>query len=579
MLKLCASKLFSVLLVTLSFLWLAPLPRVQAAGDFDSLSAAIRAANSGTVSSTITLSADITLNDAALPPITGEVTIEGAGHTINGRWRYRIFDVNGGALNISNVTLYRGKPADSSDGGAIRLRNGAQVQATDVTFQDNRAHRGGAIAIFNAGDRLTVSGSRFLRNESHHDAGAIFAEGGRIKITQSSFEDNKARYYGGAISAYGGETVVSNTTFDRNYSEGGGVLKVHFAEVTLTHVTIVTSALDFTRGSAIHRTSGVINLRNSIVVSLSEMRACTGGLTQASGNLSNDGSCSLLERRIDPAIGELTGAPGWFPLLDGSPALNTAEPDYCLETDQLGTARPDRGDCDVGAIESTTAALPIAPVVPPPGCPLHDAIIAANTDAPAGACLAGSGHDTIALDADVTLHKPLPPITSTITIDGNGYTISGDEQYPIFDIAGANVTIRNVTLTKSNGVNGGALRLRENARVTVEQVHFLENIAAKGGAVATMSASARVMISDSRFEKNRAEDWGGAVQAERGTVTISNSSFQHNSAGYWGGALSAEFGSLVVTNSTFHRNSASLGGAVATGFGSATLTHVTMVDN
>ena len=54
-------------------------------------------------------------------------------------------------------------------------------------------------------------------------------------------------------------------------------------------------------------------------------------------------------------------------------------------------------------------------------CRLRNAIIAANTDAPSGACPAGSGADTIrlqGLSGTISLSSELPAIDSDVTIAG-----------------------------------------------------------------------------------------------------------------------------------------------------------------
>ena len=122
----------------------------------------------------------------------------------------------------------------------------------------------------------------------------------------------------------------------------------------------------------------------------------------------------------------MTGSPAYIAILDGSPALDSADARFCPETDQLGTSRPQGAGCDIGAFESTTA-IP-SPTAVPGICPLPDQIIAANTDTALGNCAAGNGADIIHLIRDFTLSAKLPPITSEITIEGNGYTISGDDQ-------------------------------------------------------------------------------------------------------------------------------------------------------
>ncbi len=120
-----------------------------------------------------------------------------------------------------------------------------------------------------------------------------------------------------------------------------------------------------------------------------------------------------------------------MPLLDGSPALDAADAEFCLETDQIGTARPQGGGCDAGAYESQTATAPEA-TPEPSGCTLANHILSANTNTSVGGCPAGASHDIITLTEDITLSAPLPAINGTITIEGNGHTISGDNQYRNF---------------------------------------------------------------------------------------------------------------------------------------------------
>ncbi len=528
----------------------------------------------GTSHDIITIADDITLTEP-LQPITGTITIEGGGHTISGDNQFRIFDVNGGNLTLKNLTLTDGKAPDDEDGGALRLGEGARVTVENVSFSDNAAFQGGAIATSGDDASLSVLNSNFLRNSSSSYAGALFIEGGMIDITKSSFQNNQADYYGGAIAAHAGRVSVSNSTFASNVADGGGALEVFAADVTLTHVTMMKNLGRRVHGNAIHRTAGVINLRNSIV---GGPKGCTGRLTEARGNLSQDGSCAQLEAKADPMLGELTGSLAWFPLLDGSPALDAADPAFCLETDQLGTERPQGGGCDIGAIESLTGSPAPTPV--PIICTLHDQIIAANTDRAYRDCPAGNGADTILMVRDYSHSEPLPSISSEITIDGNGHTISGGGKHRIFDVAGGALTLKNVTLASGRAVSGGAIQLREEARVGADQVTFRDSSAETGGAIATLSDSASATINNSSFVNNSSQEYGGAIFVFHGSVTVANSSFVSNrAASFGGGALHSEYGSIAVTNSTFNGNSAAAGGALNVHFGSANLTHVTMLDN
>ena len=62
---------------------------------------------------------------------------------------------------------------------------------------------------------------------------------------------------------------------------------------------------------------------------------------------------------------DLTGNPPHHPLQMGSPAIDAADPVYCLLDDQPFTARPQYGNCDIGAYEYPKPPPPPAQPDPP----------------------------------------------------------------------------------------------------------------------------------------------------------------------------------------------------------------------
>ena len=210
-------------------------------------------------------------------------------------------------------------------------------------------------------------------------------------------------------------------------------------------------------------------------------------------------------------------------------------------------------------------------------CTLADAIIAANSDRVEGDCPAGRGADTITLTRDITLDGGLPKITSDIIIEGNGYTISGDNRWRIFYNEGGALTIHDLTMTKgriegvlisnadgtlkSTTANpiGGAIVNRAGT-LAITNSAFSSNSAGAGGAIYN---NGELSISDSAFSHNSAE-YGGAIYNSNGTLTINDSSFNGNSADSAGGAILHREGTLGITNSAFSDNSAGLswGGAI-----------------
>ena len=81
-------------------------------------------------------------------------------------------------------------------------------------------------------------------------------------------------------------------------------------------------------------------------------------------------------------------------------------------------------------------------------CTLSDAIKAANTDTTVGDCPAGDGADTISLSGYIGLAAALPPITTEMTVEGGGYTISGNNRFRIFVVNGGTLTVNELTMTK-----------------------------------------------------------------------------------------------------------------------------------
>ncbi|MYD10514.1 MAG: SH3 domain-containing protein [Chloroflexi bacterium] len=671
-----AALLLSLLLV------LGTATGVNAADDFEGLVAAIRAANASG-GGTITLSGDIVLS-AALPPITGRVTIDGGGHSISGEDAYRIFDLNGGSLTLSEATLTDGN-AGEGFGGAIRMRNGARLVIENSTLSGHRAKSGGAIiayggtvritdsrfekncalsATFNSNReganrdsrtvdangctridydrpeidselsddvdggairllsgaqstiersvftenlatfggaissdskniRLRVSGSSFDGNRASWSGGAIGAAwsgGGSVSIDSSSFVENSAdKGGGGAIEALNFTLDIVNSTFSQNHVGGccgGGALSIgENAEVTVTHATFVDNRSRHNQATTIRNAGGSAYLRNSIIVSGKVGESCVGAWDQNIGNLSTDGTCADRPSG-DPRLGEVKGSPAYYPLRDHSPAVDYANPEFCLETDQVGTPRPQGGGCDIGAIEGRGVIAAEPTPVPPLVCTLAYQIIAANRDQPASGCPAGSGVDTISLDRDIILFEPLPAITSHIIIEGNGHIISGAEKYRIFDVDGGTLTVNNLTMTGgySDIDSGGAIRLLNGGRAVVNDSRITKNTARLGGAAYIGwqgTDHSRLTLNRTFLSENRSRsdaNGGGAIYAGGGAIAINDSSFAGNSAGFGKGSaimMVNPRSRLDIVNTSFVNRTSISVLAVENGV-IATLTHVTI---
>ena len=133
--------------------------------------------------------------------------------------------------------------------------------------------------------------------------------------------------------------------------------------------------------------------------------------------------------------------------------------------------------------------------------------------------------------ADIVLSEALPPITGAVTIDGNGYAISGADSFQIFVVDNGELTIRNLTLSQARGeTDGGAILLKQGADLIAENATFFNNHAQHGGAISTVDFRGSLRISDSVFRGNTAGTGGGAILFNGGSMDVSGSAFLKNEA-------------------------------------------------
>jgi alpha-tubulin suppressor-like RCC1 family protein len=214
-------------------------------------------------------------------------------------------------------------------------------------------------------------------------------------------------------------------------------------------------------------------------------------------------------------------------------------------------------------------------------CDLIDAINAANSDSASGTCPAGSGADTITLLSDITLSainntnnfgsNGLPQITSDITIEGDGHTLSraaGASLFRFFDVdASGTLTLNRLTLHNGDALDAnysiaGAI-FNWGGTVTVNNSTLSNNNGSSGGAIFNLNGT--IMVNNSTFSGNTANGDGGAI-TNSATMTVNNSTFSGNSSSKGGAINNSD--TATVNSSTFSGNAATnQGGAIYNGEG------------
>src|SRR6266581_1423473 len=269
----------------------------------------------------------------------------------------------------------------------IRNGNASTVVVIDFTM---RAIAGGGIS--NSGTltltNSTVSGNHaggFCNAPCSAFGGGIYNRGTLLMIKNSTLTGNIAgisigtacstsgfsscRVGGGAFYTSAGTVRLNNSTVTANTADrcSGGVCETSDAIVNSSgNLAMNNSTVSGNSAGGIFN-GGTATLQNSIVANNSGTN-CGGSITSHGYNLSSDGSCPFSNtgdlNNTDPLLGTLGnygGSTQTIPLLSGSPAIDSGNPNGCtdgqghlLKTDQRGKPRPDIEDtagCDRGAFE------------------------------------------------------------------------------------------------------------------------------------------------------------------------------------------------------------------------------------
>ena len=216
-----------------------------------------------------------------------------------------------------------------------------------------------------------------------------------------------------------------------------------------------------------------------------------------------------------------------------------------------------------------------------PGCTLTQAILSANYNASYGSCTSGAaGPDTIVLPPAskiaLTSVYPgpysatgLPTVTTEITIQGNGSSISR-KKGPLMRLMAVSstgdLTLNSLTLSGGNSYPNGGGAIYNAGLLTLNSCIISGNFSG-GGAI---SNGGTATINGTTFSKNTAS-YGGAVY-NFGTLELkSNTIVTGNRGFYAGGGVFNSYGEMEITNSTISKNTAFLGGGISNYHGTLTV--------
>ena len=540
--------------------------------------------------------------------INKSITIDGLGHTLNGKDSGAIMDIYSGTIVLKNIIFTNARidrGIDDDVGAAIF--NDGNLTVINCTFTNNYASNlGGAIY---SGGTLVIVDSTFTNNSATY-AGAIRNFGGTLSISNSTFTENKAAI-GGAVNNQKGDCYITNSTFTNNTaliggavynascinsvftqnsaSLGGGAL----ADCDASNCTFINnSALvggAMTRGSAIDcifidntAEEGNDNYDTDFPGSFDELSDLINN-TQEGGVVELDMNYVYYEGSVDGIIINKTitiDAKGHsldgrrlsriFTILDGNLTLNNITLVNGIDEEGYASAIYSQADNIITIANSTIKENTGYYIINIAGgfLNIEDSEVYDNT--PEYVLITVYG-DYKNITMNITNSRFDNSLNHMDTLDVISRDLNiinctfEDKSFTLFEVS--SLTIANSTFNGDKGIayiiysNGTFI----NNNVTDGRIVFNEgnfnvtdntfNNTNIGCSISTVNFSNNEVV-------ERKGGNTGALTIDNTNISITDSSFVNNVAEIYGGAIHFNQGNLNISNTVFDNNSAGTGGAL-----------------
>lgn len=224
------------------------------------------------------------------------VTLDLAGHTITGIGGKPALTIESD-VNITNSNPAKGGTISgtATDGGALLLRNNANVTMTDTTITNSRAaYRGGAVCVdsgssFTLGRGSTITGCQAGRGGAVYVIDGSFTQTDDAVITNCSVFENAAFSacgYGGAVYVAKGIYTLQSGSVTNNSATQNGIIYIannSGAEFTMTKGKISGNTC---KNGTIYQAGGTMTLAGGSITD----NTCT----ESGGGVYQNGGSSLL---------------------------------------------------------------------------------------------------------------------------------------------------------------------------------------------------------------------------------------------------------------------------------------------
>ncbi len=438
--------------------------------------------------------------------------------------------------------------SESYGGGAV-YNTGATGTISKVTFTQNKAFRGGAVALY-TNSELEFSNITATGNVAEKDGGVIYSSACKVELTDENIilSGNKANN-GGAVYAIKPSVFdVSGVTIENNEAENnGGALYVSGATVNISGAdTVISGNKAVNYGGAIYlsyitdaesqKIGGTLNITDT---ELKENTALYGGAISGRTNSAiNLNGVSLTENSTPDA--NLDNKAGGGAIYANNSQINISESEI------IGNSSGYYG----GAVFTEKCNVTIK----------DNTLINGNNGGTGAALYLTSGSSLDAKD---------------ITVTNNNSKKNG-----IIYLNGTEFSIVNMTASENTANSaGGVIYTSGSGNLSISDSSFNKNSVSGGSGGVLYHTAGNVTIDNVTFTENSAKTGGVIYATEKGNLTVSNSVFEKNTATGSGGSLYQAEGIIILSNTLFSENSSKNGGAVYLSYADAQLSNLTFTNN
>lgn len=236
------------------------------------------------------------------------VTLDLAGHIITGIGGKPALTVESDVAIIGGGTI----SGTATDGGALLLRNNANVTMTGTTITNSRAaYRGGAVCVdsgssFTLGQGSTITGCQAGRGGAVYVIDGSFTQTGDAVITNCSVFENAAFSacgYGGAVYVAKGIYTLQSGSVTNNSATQNGIIYIannSGAEFTMTKGKISGNTC---KNGTIYQAGGTMTLAGGSITG----NTCT----ESGGGVYQNGGSSLV-RGVTITGNTAPNGAGWY---------------------------------------------------------------------------------------------------------------------------------------------------------------------------------------------------------------------------------------------------------------------------